>query len=99
MDLTAGPQASGKSTFFAVAASGYHSFNIDDHRKTLNKGSAQDIPADVKKQAIDEYESFIETHLKDGVSFSIEVTLAKEEDQWRVTDYKADQPRRGFTRN
>ena len=44
MDLVAGPQGSGKSTFFPVNESGFDAFNVDEHRKALNRGSAQNIP-------------------------------------------------------
>jgi len=78
MDLVAGPQGSGKSTFFPVASRNFDAFNIDDHRKALNHGSSQDIPPDVRKRATDEYEAFIESHIQKRSSFSIEVTLANE---------------------
>lgn len=78
MDLIAGPQGSGKSSFFPVADRGYDHFNIDDHRRKLNGGSSQDIPDDLRRRALKDYEQFIETHIERGVSFSIEVTLAKD---------------------
>lgn len=78
MDLVAGPQGSGKSTFFPVSARGVDSFNIDDHRRALNQGSAQDVPDPIRRKAAADYEAFIETHVRKRDSFSIEVTLAKE---------------------
>lgn len=78
MDLVAGPQGSGKSTFFPVADRGFDAFNIDDHRKRLNGGRSQGIPEPVLRQAAADYEAFIEKHLRDKASFSIEVTLANE---------------------
>ena len=78
MDLVAGPQGSGKSTFFRVQESGHDAFNIDAHRKRLNRGSAQKIPLDVQKKAAADYEAFIEGHIRMKRSFSIEVTLGKE---------------------
>lgn len=78
MSLVAGPQGSGKSTFFPVAQSGHDSFNVDDHRKTLNSGSSQNISPAIQRQAQSDYESFIEEHIRDESSFSIEVTLGKE---------------------
>jgi predicted ABC-type ATPase len=78
MDLVAGPQGSGKSTFFSGASRGFDAFNIDDRRKALNHGSSQDIPPDVRKRATDEYEDFIKSHIQRQVSFTIEVTLANE---------------------
>ena len=78
MDLIAGPQGSGKSTFFPVADRGLDSFNIDDHRRVLNRGSSRDIPIRVRRQAAENYERFIERHIRDNASFSIEVTLARE---------------------
>ena len=78
MDLVAGPQGSGKSTFFPVALSGRDCFNIDDHRKKLNGGTSQNIPPAVQLQAQSDYESFIEEHIRTKSSFAIEVTLGKE---------------------
>ena len=93
MDLVAGPQGSGKSTFFAVARRGFDSFNIDDRRKLLNRDSSQRIPASVQQQAIADCLAFIEEHIAEGRSFSIEVTLAKD-----VTFEQAARARRlGFT--
>jgi predicted ABC-type ATPase len=78
MDLVAGPQGSGKSTFFPVADRGRAAFNVDDHRRRLNRGSARDIPDRIRRRAIADYEAFIEAALRDHRSFSIEVTLAKD---------------------
>lgn len=78
MDLVAGPQGSGKSTVFPVADRGTRAFNVDDRRRELNHGSSCNIPLDVRRQAITEYEHFIEGNIRRGGSFSIEVTLAKE---------------------
>ena len=78
MDLVAGPQGSGKSTFFPVADRGHDSFNVDDRRRKRNGGSSQRIPAGVRQRVIAEYREFIEEHIRRGNSFSIEVTLGKE---------------------
>lgn len=78
MDLIGGPQGSGKSSFFPVSRRGYDGFNIDEHRRTLNKGSSQDVPAAIRELAIADYQSFIEQHIAEAKSFSIEVTLGKE---------------------
>ena len=78
MDLVAGPQGSGKSTFFPIAARGFAAFNIDDHRKALNQGASQKIPDSIRRQAVADYESFIEKQLREKGSFSIEVTLGKD---------------------
>lgn len=78
MDLVGGPQGSGKSTFFPVAGRGYECFNIDDHRRSLNDGSSRKIPDSIRRQAAADYQAFIEGHIRDRASFSIEVTLAKE---------------------
>src|ERR1035437_3068066 len=78
MDLVAGPQGSGKSTFFPVEESGHDAFNIDAHRKRLNRGTAQKISLDVQKKAAADYEAFIEGHIRKKKSFSIEFTLGKE---------------------
>jgi len=78
MDLVAGPQGSGKSTFFPVSDRGHESFNVDDRRRELNRGSPKRIPPDVRRQALAEYREFIEGHIRRRLSFSIEVTLAKE---------------------
>lgn len=78
MELVAGPQGSGKSTFFPLADRGHDSFNVDDRRRQLNRGSSRKIPPEVRRQAIAEYEAFIEEHIGRGSSFSIEVTLARE---------------------
>lgn len=78
MDLVAGPQGSGKSTFFPVALRGHDSFNVDDRRRQLNRGSSRRIPTEVRARAIAEYREFIEEHIRRRDSFSIEVTLSKE---------------------
>jgi len=78
MDLVAGPQGSGKSTFFPVSDRGHESFNVDDRRRELNQGSPRRIPPDVRRQALAEYREFIEGRIRRRLSFSIEVTLAKE---------------------
>jgi len=78
MDLVAGPQGSGKSTFFPVSDRGHESFNVDDRRRELNRGSPKRIPPDVRRQVLVEYREFIESHIRRRLSFSIEVTLAKE---------------------
>jgi len=78
MDLVAGPQGSGKSTFFSVTSSGYDAFNIDEHRKRLNNGLSRPIPPDIQERAIADYEAFIEGHIDTRTSFAIEVTLARE---------------------
>ena len=78
MDLVAGPQGSGKSTFFPVSGRGHDAFNIDDHRKKLNDGSSQNISVAIQKKATADYEAFVEGHIRKKTSFSMEVTLAKE---------------------
>jgi len=78
MDLVAGPQGSGKSTFFPVADSGHDSFNIDDRRRELNRGSSRKIPVEARRRAIKDYVEFIEGHIRRRRSFAIEVTLGKE---------------------
>ncbi len=78
MDLVAGPQGSGKSTFFPVRESGVAAFNVDEHRKSLNRGSSENIPEHVLRRALADYEAFIEGHIRAKESFSIEVTLGKD---------------------
>lgn len=78
MDVVAGPPGSGKSTFFPVADRGNESFNIDERRRELNKGSSRNIPAEIREQSIKEYKAFIEGHIRDRRSFSFEATLAKD---------------------
>lgn len=78
LDLIAGPQGSGKSTFFPVSGRGLEYFNIDDHRRMLNAGSSQGIPDRARRRATTDYRAFIERHLRSKTGFSIEVTLAKE---------------------
>jgi len=78
MDLVAGPQGSGKSTFFPVADRPFNSFNIDDHRRKLNQGFSQNIPPEIRTRATKDYEAFVRTQIECKSSFSIEVTLANE---------------------
>jgi len=78
MDLIAGPQGSGKSTFFPVTGRGRDAFNIDDHRRALAGESANKITGAVRQQATADYEAFIENHIRGKKDFSIEVTLARE---------------------
>lgn len=77
MDIVAGPQGSGKSDFFPVKKRGFDSFNIDERRKELNGGSAQNFPSEVVEQARKDYEAFIETHIAERRSFSFECTLGR----------------------
>jgi predicted ABC-type ATPase len=78
MDLVAGPQGSGKSTFFPVSGRGHESFNVDDRRRELNRGLPNRVSPEVRRQALAEYREFIEGRIRRRLSFSIEVTLAKE---------------------
>jgi predicted ABC-type ATPase len=78
MDIVAGPSGSGKSTFFPVAQRGVAAYSVDEKRKEPNRGSSRAIPDEVKRQAIHEYEAFIESHIQAGESFAFEATLAKE---------------------
>ena len=78
MDIVAGPQGSGKSTFFQVADRGFDSFNVDERRRELNRGSAQGIPEPVRERSVRELQAFIEGHIHEGRSFSFEATLARE---------------------
>jgi predicted ABC-type ATPase len=78
MDIVAGPQGSGKSTFFRVADRGFDSFNVDERRRELNRGSAQGIPDPVRERSVRELQAFIESHIREGRSFSFEATLARE---------------------
>ncbi len=78
MQLIGGPQGSGKSTFYPAASTGHDSFNIDDERRRLNRGSSQRIPRDVQRAATLAYQKFIKDHIEARRSFSIEVTLGKE---------------------
>ncbi|KAF0243812.1 MAG: hypothetical protein FD180_3067 [Planctomycetota bacterium] len=78
MDLVGGPQGSGKSSVFPVADRGHDAFNVDAHRRALNGGVSQNIPAAIREQATRDYTAFIEDHIAQRRSFSIEVTLAKE---------------------
>jgi len=95
MDLVAGPQGSGKSTFFPVAHRGHDFFNVDDRRRELNRCSSRKIPLEVRRRAIKEYREFIEKHIRRRHSFAIEVTLGKE-----ITFEQAERARQaGFRRH
>ena len=92
MDIVAGPQGSGKSTFFRLAERGFDSFNVDERRRELNAGHAQDIPDHVRERSVRELRAFIENHIRNCKSFSFEATLAKD-----VTFEQASQAKsRGF---
>lgn len=79
MDLVAGPQGSGKSTFFPVAERGFGAhYNADDERRRLNRGSSRDIPESVRTRVLAAYVAFVEERIQSRRSFSIEVTLARE---------------------
>ncbi len=78
MDVVAGPQGSGKSTFFPVADRGIDSFNIDETRRRLSGGTSGTITPAVQAQALAEYERFIEDHIAQRRSFAFECTLARE---------------------
>lgn len=90
MDVVAGPQGSGKSTFFPVSGRPRDAFNVDERRKQLNGGIAQRIPPSVRRQATTEYEAFIETHIHEGRGFAIEATLARD-----ITFEQAKRARQG----
>ena len=63
---------------FQAADRGHDSFNVDDRRRQLNRGSSRKVPPEVRRQAIAEYEyeAFIDEHIGRGSSFSIEITPA-----------------------
>jgi predicted ABC-type ATPase len=75
MIVIAGPSGSGKSTFFPVADAGDASFNIDDRCAELNGGSYREIPPEVREQAQQECQDFIESCTRDLRSFAVETTL------------------------
>ena len=75
MLVIAGPSGSGKSTFFPVADVGGAAFNIDDRCAELNGGSYRNIPPEIRDQAQQECQGFIEACTRDLRSFAVETTL------------------------
>jgi hypothetical protein len=84
MDLVAGPQGSGKSTFFPVAHRGHDSFNVDDRRRELNRGSSRKVPIEIRRRAIKEYGE-LRTHFRQIVSEEGEAFIYEYDmgDSWR----------------
>lgn len=66
MDLVAGPQGSGKSTFFPVADRGHDAFNVDDRRRQLNRGSSRKIPPEVVAAELDDCINRVANRLERG---------------------------------
>jgi len=78
MAIVAGPQGSGKSTLFPVAATKCDAFNVDERRKQLNAGDSHNIPPALRRQSQRELQGFIEGHILEGPSLAFEGTLARE---------------------
>lgn len=74
MTVVAGPPGGGKSIRFRVQDFGVDSFNVDDRCRELN-GSYQDISPEVRKQAQEECERFVQEHIRTEISFATETTL------------------------
>jgi predicted ABC-type ATPase len=75
MFIVAGPPGSGKPTLFPVSAFGVEYFNADDRAARLNGGSWRAIPATIRSQVNQEFERFVEEHIRTHTSFAIETTL------------------------
>jgi predicted ABC-type ATPase len=75
MYIVAGPPGSGKSEAFKVKDFGVEFFNADDRAAELNGGSYHKIPLEIRTKANREFESFIESHIEQRMSFALETTL------------------------
>jgi predicted ABC-type ATPase len=75
MIVIAGPSGSGKSIFFPVKDVGVAYFNVDDRCAELNHGVYQEIPPEIRAQAQQECQNFIEACTRDLRSFAVETTL------------------------
>jgi predicted ABC-type ATPase len=79
MMVIAGPSGSGKSTAFPSSELGSEfrcdHFNIDDRCAELNDHSYQQIPPEIRDQAIKECRNFIKNHILNRQSFVVETTL------------------------
>jgi predicted ABC-type ATPase len=76
--IMAGAPGSGKSRAFPVTEFNVDFFNADDRAAQLNSGSYHEIPLSVRQQVNREFESFISSHIEQGVSFAYETTLRSE---------------------
>ncbi len=75
MVVIAGPPGSGKSTAFPVAETGLHHFNVDDVAAEMNAGSYHHISPYIRAAANDQCDDFIQEHIRQMKSFSVETTL------------------------
>ena len=75
MVVIAGPPGSGKSTAFPVAETGLHHFNVDDVAAEMNAGSYHHISPYIRAAANDQCDDFIQEHIHQMKSFSVETTL------------------------
>ena len=75
MLIIAGPPGSGKSAIFPVSSFGLDYFNADDRAAELNQGSYLHIPTQIRKLVNQEFETFIQEHIRIGKSHAFETTL------------------------
>jgi predicted ABC-type ATPase len=75
MVIIAGPPGSGKSVAFPVSSFGIDYFNADDRAAQLNNTSYQGIPLEIRAAVNDEFERFVQEHIRQRKTFAIETTL------------------------
>jgi predicted ABC-type ATPase len=73
--IVAGAPGTGKSRAFPVSVFGVDYFNADDRAAELNRGSYHDISLGLRAQVNQEFETFIQSHIDQGMSLAIETTL------------------------
>ena len=75
MLVIAGPPGGGKSSIFSVSDFAGHFFNADDRAAQLNAGSYEGIPLFIRAIVNRQFEEFVHTSIRSGVSFALETTL------------------------
>lgn len=75
MVIIAGPPDSEKSVAFPVSSFGIDYFNADGRADQINNAFYQGIPLEIRAAVNDEFERFVQEHIRQRKSFAMETTL------------------------